>query len=135
MKPEINSFLKKASECLSNGRANLSIGLSNDAGRNAYLTAFHTAQAYIFLKSGKMAKTHQGVHSLFSQMAAKDKRIPKDLQIFISQAYDLKAVADYEAGPDSIIPIERSMLAIQDAERFYVYLKTIIEEDNSDIIK
>ncbi len=132
MKPELSDFLDKARKCLALGRGNLSGRNSNDAGRNAYLVAFHTAQAYIFIKQGKVAKTHRGVHSLFSQLASKDGRISKDLQIFVSQAYDLKAVADYEMGADSDIPFERSVAAIETAARFYDCIAAIVEKDNTD---
>jgi uncharacterized protein (UPF0332 family) len=61
MTPEADRFLEKARQCLANARANLGINLSNDAGRNAYFAAFHAAQALIFERAGKIAKTHQGV--------------------------------------------------------------------------
>jgi hypothetical protein len=40
--PEAERYLEKARQCLSNARAELAI-LGNDAGRNAYLAAFHAA--------------------------------------------------------------------------------------------
>ena len=63
MTPEAMAYLEKARKCLSNAHASLGIGLSNDAGRSAYLAAFHTSQALIFERTGKAAKTHQGVQS------------------------------------------------------------------------
>jgi hypothetical protein len=46
--PEATRYLEKARQYLSNARATLNIGLSNDARRNTYLAAFHAAQAFIF---------------------------------------------------------------------------------------
>ena len=63
MTPEAVSYLEKARQCLTYARINLSVNLGNDAGRNAYLAAFHSAQALIFDRTGKAAKTHQGVHT------------------------------------------------------------------------
>jgi uncharacterized protein (UPF0332 family) len=131
VKPETADYIDKARRCLSNGRANLSIRLSNDAGRNAYLTAYHAAQAYIFNKTGKIAKSHNGVQSLFAQLASKDAFIPEDLQKFISQAYDLKAVADYELGPGSDIPLERSIAALEKAARLLDCIAGLVENDDS----
>jgi hypothetical protein len=37
---------------------------------------------------------------------------------FLSQAYNLKAVADYELGPDADIPLDYSAKAIETAMRF-----------------
>ena len=72
MTPEAERYLEKARQCLSNARAELDIKLSNDAGRNAYLAAFHAAQALIFERTGKIAKTHRGVHSEFARLAKQE---------------------------------------------------------------
>lgn len=69
MTPESARYLEKARKCLSHARATLDIGLSNDAGRNAYLAAFHAAQAFIFEQTGTIAKTHSGVRSEFARLA------------------------------------------------------------------
>ena len=66
MTPEVAGYLDKARQCLGYARINLGVKLGNDAGRNAYLAAFHAAQAFIFERTGKVAKTHQGVHAEFN---------------------------------------------------------------------
>ena len=37
---------------------------------------------------------------------------------FLSNAYDFKAVADYEIGPDATVPLAEAIDAISAAERF-----------------
>lgn len=118
MTPEAARYLEKARTCLEHARAILEIGLGDEAGRGAYLAGFHAAQAYIFETAGKGAKTHSGVQSLFVNLARSDDRIPADLRPFLSQAYHLKAVADYETGPDACVPLDRAAAAIETAERF-----------------
>ncbi len=118
MRPETEAYLEKARQCLSNAHANLSIQLANDAGRNAYLAVFHAAQALIFERTGKAAKTHRGVQSEFVRLAKDDPKIDKSFSTFLAQAYNLKAVADYETGPDSFLPPERAAMAIETAARF-----------------
>jgi uncharacterized protein (UPF0332 family) len=45
-------------------RANYSRRWSGeDAGRNAYLAAFHAAQALMAERTGKDGRTHKGVHA------------------------------------------------------------------------
>jgi len=46
--PEAEDSLQKADHCLTTARTELAINLTNDAGRNAYLAAFHAARAFIF---------------------------------------------------------------------------------------
>ncbi len=128
MTPEADRFLEKARQCLANARANLGIGLSNDAGRNAYFAAFHAAQALIFERAGKIAKTHQGVQGEFYRLAKDEPSIDKNFPAFLSQAYNLKAVADYETGPDSIVPPERAAVAIETAGCFIECIAGLIQQ-------
>lgn len=118
MTPEAAGYIDKARRCLDYARVNLSVELGNDAGRNAYLAAFHAAQALIFETTGRIAKTHQGVQAEFSRLTRDDPTITADLRRFLSQAYNLKAVADYEAGPDAEVPVDRAALALAGAKRF-----------------
>jgi hypothetical protein len=46
------------------------------------------------MRTGRTAKTHQGVQRLLS---LKEPKLT-DLALFLLQAYNLKAVADYELG-------------------------------------
>ncbi|HZU90150.1 MAG TPA: HEPN domain-containing protein [Stellaceae bacterium] len=118
MTPETGRYLDKARECLARARIILDAGVGEDAGRNAYLAAFHAAQAFLLARTEKVARTHHGVHVQFSRPAAGDPRIEPDLQRFLSQAYNLKAVADYELGPGAGVPLERAAAAIEAARRF-----------------
>ena len=118
MTPEAARYLEKARKCLSHARATLGIGLSNDAGRNAYLAAFHAAQAFIFEQTGKIAKTHSGVRSEFARLAKEAPALDKRFSTFLAHAYTLKEVADYETGPGSDIPLERAAAALETSTRF-----------------
>lgn len=118
MTPEASLYLDKARQCLEFARIDLEVGLNNDAGRNAYLAAFHAAQALIFERTGKNAKTHNGVRSLFNSLAREEPGIEDRHRQFLSQAYDLKSLADYETGPEAVVPIEKATAAADDAERF-----------------
>lgn len=118
MTPEAAGYLEKARRCLEYARVNLGVDLGNDAGRNAYLAAFHAAQALIFEMTGRIAKTHQGVQAEFSRLTKDDPTITADLRRFLSQAYNLKAVADYETGPGAEVPMDRAVLALAGAKRF-----------------
>lgn len=113
MTPEAGRYLDKARRCLNDARASLGYGLTNDAGRGAYLAAFHAAQAFIFETTGTVAKTHQGVHSTFHRLALDAPRLDKAWPPFLTQAYNLKAVADYETGEDSDISPERAAAALE----------------------
>jgi hypothetical protein len=55
MMPEAERSLEKADQCLTTARAELAINLSSEAGRNAYLAAFHSARAFIFERTDLMS--------------------------------------------------------------------------------
>jgi uncharacterized protein (UPF0332 family) len=65
--PKAAEHLGKARQCLTRARTILTAGAGEDAGRNAYLAAFHAAQALIAERTGKDAKTHRGVHTQFAR--------------------------------------------------------------------
>ena len=95
----------------------LAAGVGEDAGRNAYLAGFHVAQAVIRARTGRTAKTHRGVHRILSQLGRTEPPLAA-LALFLSQAYNMKPLADYELGPGSDVPLDRASAAIETAERF-----------------
>ena len=101
-----------------NARTSLSVNLTGDAGRSSYLASFHAAQAFIFERTGKIAKSHKGVHTEFARLVKDRSELDRSLAASLQRAYNLKAVADYETGPDSDIAPERAVGAIEDAGKF-----------------
>lgn len=128
MTPEAAYLLAKGRESLADAQDFLKMKKSNPAGRAAYQAAFHVAQAYIFQKTNKIAKTHKGVHNRFYDLTKDDKRIDAKLAAFLPQAYNLKAIADYEYGPNSNIPLEKSSAAVETAKHFVACLEKMIED-------
>jgi hypothetical protein len=45
------------------------------------------------------------------------------LRAFLSRSYDLKAVADYEIGPDAQLSPEQARTALEQADRFVAYFE------------
>ena len=127
MTPEAGRFLRNARKHLGNGRTMLGVQLNEDAGRAAYLAAFHTAQALIFERIGKVFKTHKGVQTEFLRLTKEDPRLKPELRVFLSQAYNLKAIADYEEGLDAELSAERAEAAIETAARFVDALAGLVE--------
>lgn len=75
MTPEVGEHLDKARECLTRAKIILGAGVGEDAGRDAYLAAFHAAQALILVRFGKVVKTHRGVHRQFSRLAKNEAEL------------------------------------------------------------
>ena len=118
MKPETQAYLDKARQSLAHARAILEIELGDDSARGAYLAALHAAQALIFERTGRIAKTHRGVHGQFLRLVTGEPHVDGELRRFLSEGYKLKATADYEVGPDAVVPLEEAAAAIEVAARF-----------------
>jgi uncharacterized protein (UPF0332 family) len=104
VKLQAGAFLDKAQELFGRADTMLRAGLNEDAGRTAYLAAFHAAQALIFEHRGKAVKTHRGVRAEFLRLTRNDARVDAGLRGFLGRAYNLKSIADYETGPRSPLP-------------------------------
>ena len=118
MTPEVGDYLCKARQALSESRAVMMIDLTEAAGRTAYLAMFHAAQALIFDRTGSIAKTHSGVRSEFARISKDDSRVDREFTASLAQAYVLKEIADYEMGPNAIVPRERAAAVIESAAKF-----------------
>jgi uncharacterized protein (UPF0332 family) len=125
--PEAAQYVEKANKLLSAAEIALAAGLREDAGRDAYMAAFHAAQAFIFQRAGRPAKTHKGVHAEFFRLIRGYAFAP-ELRLFLSRAYDLKSIADYEVGPAAQISQERAESALAAARRFIDGLVALIAE-------
>ena len=90
MKAETADYLEKARASLADARQIKVLPLPHIAAREAYLAVFHAAQAYIFERTGKVAKTHRGVRSEFTRLSRTEPRIGRDLVTFLGTAYQFK---------------------------------------------
>ena len=106
MKLQTAAFLEKANALLVKSDTMLGVSLTEDAGRTAYMAAFHAAQALIFEVNQRVFKTHSGVQAEFARLVKSDLLMDNELRSFLGMAYKLKAIADYESGPDAIVTAE-----------------------------
>ena len=65
-----------------------------------------------------MARTYEGVNSQFHRLTRDEPGIDTELRAFLGRAYNLKAIADYETGPGSLVSPEQAEAALATAIRF-----------------
>lgn len=122
MKAETVLMLEKARWHLANARTIVAANIPEVAAREAYYAAFHAAEAYIFEVTGKIAKTHKGVHGEFSRLAKDDPHFTSDFLPFLGQAYDYKSISDYEVGPLAKVYVDDALDTINKAEKFVAHI-------------
>jgi uncharacterized protein (UPF0332 family) len=123
--PEAGLFLDKARQSLAIADYMVDEWPA-EAGRSAYLAAFHAAQALIAEMTGRAVKTHKGVNASFQRLAMGDSRIDRELRSFLSRGYDLKVSADYGTGPDALVSNAAAREAMTTARRFVSVCETVI---------
>lgn len=96
------------------------------AAREAYLAAFHAAQALIFQRTGRAVKTHSGLRSRFADLVRSDSKIPDALGSYLGRAYRVKEAHDY--GPPRAVSDERARETITQAQAFVELVAGLIEE-------
>jgi uncharacterized protein (UPF0332 family) len=73
--PEAEHYLAKARLTLTHARTMLTVDLTEDAGRAAYLAGYQAAAAFIFERTGKVGKTHKGAHTEFARLSVNEPRV------------------------------------------------------------
>ncbi|HTC12433.1 MAG TPA: HEPN domain-containing protein [Acetobacteraceae bacterium] len=135
MKPEAAEFLGHARRMLERAPRTLRVSLFEDAGRTAYMAAFHAAQALIFEREDRVMKTHHGVRSEFHRITRGvpgiDAGIDPNLPAFLSRAYRMKTAADYELGGDMQPSPEEVIITLDAASQFVVAITNAISTPTS----
>ena len=126
MTPQAERFLHNANDHLGRGQAMIAAGLNDDAGRAAYLAAFHAAQAIIFERTGKVYKSHKGVNIEFLRLTKNDPHFSPEQRGFLSKAYDFKAVADYDTGPIAEVSSQEAVDAVEAARKFVATVRRVL---------
>ena len=118
MKPQATSFLSAADRAIANRHTVLTVNIPDQAARLAYYAQFYAAQALIFERTGKIAKTHKGVAAQFHLLATAETLLTPSLAAELSAAYYFKDAADYNASAALAITPDQARDAIAVAERF-----------------
>ncbi|WP_158920832.1 HEPN domain-containing protein [Acidisphaera sp. S103] len=117
MTPEAAQALETARRHLIDARAVVTLRITYIAGREAYLAAYHAAEAYLHHRTGKIAKTHRGLRTEFARLARSEPRIDPEFVRFLANAYEIKSIADYGAEPEANVSPEQANMAIETAGR------------------
>ena len=125
MSPEAGRFLAKARLTLDH--AQNAFGAANGRRRSRSLPrGLSCGTCVVFERTGSVTKTHRGAHAEFARVTRNEPLIDEKLRRFLPQAYDLKALCDYELGPEAVVPYERASEAVDMAARFISCIANLI---------
>ena len=126
MKPQTSAYPDSADEAIRDAKKILAINIPRQAARLAYYAQFHAAQALIFERTDKVAKTHRGVDKEFHRLALAEPTFTFGLAATLSAAYHFKEFADYETGPAGAVTVADAGQAIAAAEHFVTLVRRAI---------
>ena len=126
MKPEASDYLATARQDLSDARQIIAIALAKVAARSACYAVFPAAEAFIFERTGKAAKTHRGVRTEFARLTKDDPRIARTMTEFLAKAYRYKELGDCVVDPDAIVTMAQDESAIAGAADFLDCIEAVL---------
>ena len=80
---ESEGHLAKARDNIAFARYALAGNFAEEAGRSAYMAAFHAASALVIARTGRAPKTHSGLRSEFARIAREEPRISREQVSFL----------------------------------------------------
>ncbi|MEJ0016492.1 MAG: HEPN domain-containing protein [Acetobacteraceae bacterium] len=116
--------LAKARDNIGFARYALAGEYFEEAGRSAYMAAYHAALAFIVGCGGKAPKTHSGVRSEFARLARGEMRIGRAQVALLGWSYELKNAADY--GQEHAVSLAVAERAIDEASQLIETIATIV---------
>jgi len=119
MKPETLDYFAKAEKKLEDAKKLMSIKFYEDAARNTYLAGVNAARGLLFEDGFGVTKKHKTLYGALSK-ALHDNA----LTAFLPTQIELKAIADYETGENTITE-DRAEKAIEMAKHFVSAIKKI----------
>jgi uncharacterized protein (UPF0332 family) len=122
--------LDKARQCLADAVLYQPL-VPRIAGREAYLAAFHAAEALLYERTGRVAKTHRGLRAQFARITRDEPRIDQSVAEFLGRAYELKSLADYGTGAEASISLATAAAAIEAGTRFVDCIANLIGAEDS----
>jgi uncharacterized protein (UPF0332 family) len=130
LSPEVRHELAVGRRHLADAKSIAGLKISYAAAREAYLAAFHAAQALLLERKGRAAKTHRGLRADFARLVRDETSLDAAFSSFLANAYELKSVADYGIEPE-VITTEAAAAAIAHAERMVEAITTLLDQSYS----
>jgi uncharacterized protein (UPF0332 family) len=123
-------YLVKAKQLLHRGTEVAdSLGYFSAAAREAYMAAFHAAQAIIQSRQGKVAKTHRGVRTALARIAQADTRFEPTFTTFLGNGYRLMEKDDYDVATDAPITRDDARNSLGTATRLVAHAEWLLAQE------
>ncbi|TAH14985.1 MAG: HEPN domain-containing protein [Runella slithyformis] len=129
MNQEIERYLKKAQDCISDAQYLLKDERLEAASNRTYYAIFDALQA-LMVQQNVVAKSHQGVYIKFRELFIKTGILPIKLSEIVSKSFNLRQGADYEN--DFEITTEDVEELLEEAQELVETVRVYISHDSKN---
>ncbi len=128
MTPAAGQSLAAAHRSLADGEVILGVRIPRVAAREAYMAAFHAAEALVVEKTGKAVKTHAGLRTEFARLAQATDRIERWMTTFLANGSRFKSLSDYDVTQETPITVANAEALIAEARTFVARIGELLGE-------
>ena len=118
MTPAAARCLAAARLSLSDAEVILGVNIARVAAREAYMAAYHAAEALVTEETGKTVMTHAGLRTEFARLSQRSDRIGRWMTTFLANAFRFKSLSDYDVTQETPITIANAEALIAEARLF-----------------
>jgi len=129
MTPAAARCLAAAQQSLADAEVILGVRIARVAAREAYMAAFHAAEAFVVEKTGKVVKTHAGLRTEFSRLAQGPDDIGRWMTTFLANAFRFKSLSDYDVTQETPITLANAEALIVDARSFVELIAKLLRQN------
>lgn len=116
-------LFEKAIRAAASAKMLLDAGDADGACNRAYYAMFDAARAALLVSGApEIARTHNGLISVFSLHLVKSGRVPVELGKTLNKAEELRLLADYKGDP---VEIEDAVWVVHQAHNFVQVMQTL----------
>jgi uncharacterized protein (UPF0332 family) len=123
--PSTLRYFTNAERKLADAQGIFEAGYPEVAAREAYLAALSAARAIIFEMTGKAAKTHTGVRTIFLKLVHDGMPFDRNIANFLAEGFELKTAVDY--GDSTEVSSGSANDALARARAFLAASRQVIE--------
>jgi uncharacterized protein (UPF0332 family) len=129
MTPEAALCLAAARQSLADAESILALPIPRIAAREAYMAAFHAAEALVIERTGKLVKTHSGLRTAFARVGRDIPAIDRNMTTFLANAFRFKSLSDYDTTRTKPITTATAGALIEEARAFVARVEESLGEN------
>jgi uncharacterized protein (UPF0332 family) len=125
--PAAGRCLAAARQSLADAEAILALPIPRVAAREAYMAAYHAAEALVIERTGRTVKTHASLRTEFARLGQGSDRIGRWMTTFLANGFRFKSLSDYDVTQETPITGANAEALIAEARTFVARIEELLQ--------